>query len=321
MAAHTAGPLLVLNQAEILRLVDPAQAVEALAEGFKGLTRGQVQAPPRPKVDSGSKGFTLAMLAAMPGQLMALKAVSVFHGNHALELESHQAIITLFDPETGAPRAILDGASITGLRTAAAAVLSTRMLARADARIATVVGAGVQGRDHVRLLGLARDFDEIRVFARSADVAARAAEGHPKARVVSDLEAAIRTSDVVCLTTSSATPVIEAGWVRPGTHVTSVGFTPPGTEVPKGLVDTATLFVETMGALEPAPVGCVELAGLPRTRAAELGQVLLGERPGRTWDGEITLYKSMGNAMEDLVVANLAYAAARAEGVGSTISL
>lgn len=313
--------LLVISGADVMRLVEPAQALTALEDGFKALSRGEVQAPARPKVDVPDKGFLLAMLASAPSKLITLKAVGVFHHNHALGLESHQALVTLYRADTGTPVAILDGGSLTGIRTAAAAVLSARLLARRDAKIATVVGAGVQGREHVRLLGLARGFDEIRVFARSPEAARRAAQGSPKARVVTDLEAAVRTSDVVCLTTASATPVIEAGWVKPGAHVTSVGYTPPGSEVPRELIETATISVEAMNALSPAPVGCVELAGMAVERVAELGEILLGRKPGRTSDTEVTLYKSMGNAVEDLVIANLAYEEARRLGAGTHVRI
>lgn len=313
--------LLAISGAQVMALVDPARAIETLAEGFKALSRGDVQVPARPKVDIPGKGFSLAMLAWAPGQPIALKTVNVYHGNHALGLESHQALVSLFDAKTGAPVAILDGASLTGLRTAAASVLSVRELARPDARVALVVGAGVQGREHVRQLRLARDFAEIRVYARDPQAARRLAATVPNGVAVSDLEAAVRSADVICLTTSSATPVIEDGWVRDGTHIASVGFTPPGSELPDGLIARAALFVEAMAAFSPAPVGCAELAGRDPARGAELGEVLLGRKPGRTSAAEVTLYKSMGNAMEDMVVASLAYEAALAAGVGQVVVL
>jgi ornithine cyclodeaminase/thiomorpholine-carboxylate dehydrogenase len=319
--AHAPTRLLAISGSEVMRLVEPGTAIEALAEGFRALSRGEVQAPPRPKVDVPGKGFSLAMLAWAPGRPISLKTVNVFEANHARGLESHQALVSLFDAETGAPLAIVDGASVTGLRTAAAAVLTVRELARKDARTALVVGAGVQGREHVRQLGLARPFTEIRVFARNAEAARRAAAGVPNARVVTDLQAAVRTSDVVCLTTSSATPVIEEAWVQRGTHVASVGFAPPGSELPAALIERASLFVEARTAFAPAPVGCAELAGRDPARGAELGEVLLGTKPGRTSEAQVTLYKSMGNAMEDMVVANIAFAAALKAGAGTWIEL
>lgn len=316
-----ATALTILSHAEIMRLVNPAKAIDVLAEGFKALTLGHVQVPPRPKIDVPGKGFSLAMLAWMPGHPISLKTVNVFHDNAARGLESHQALISLFDSDTGMPIAVLDGGSITGIRTAAAAVLSVRLAARPDARIATVVGSGVQAREHVRLLHLARDFDEIRVYARSPAAAQRTAAESPKGRVVADLETAVRGADVVCLTTSSETAVIDADWLATGAHVASVGFAPPGSELPLSLVETSRIMVEAKAAFLPAPVGCAELAGRDATSAVEIGEVLLGRKPARTSASEITLYKSMGNAMEDMVVAALAYAEARRQNVGQKISV
>jgi ornithine cyclodeaminase/thiomorpholine-carboxylate dehydrogenase len=280
-----------------------------------------VEAPPRPKVDVPGKGFSLAMLAWTPGKMIALKTVNVFHGNHVYGLESHQALVSLFNAETGAPVAILDGASLTGLRTAAAAILSVRELARKDAKTALVVGGGVQAREHIRQLNLARSFTDIRVFARNGDRARELANTIPNGIAVSDLEAAARTSDVVCLTTSADRPVIESDWVSDGCHVTSVGFAPPGSELPPALIDRSRLFVEAMSAFASAPVGCAELAGRDQAQGAELGDVLLRKKPGRNSDAEVTLYKSMGNAMEDMVVANLAYEVAKQAGAGTTVTI
>lgn len=319
--AHAPVSLLCISGAEIMRLVDPAQLLDALAEGFSALSLGDVQAPPRPKVETPGKGFTLAMLAAAPGRHTTTKIVSVFEGNHARGLASHQAVVALLDPDTGVPVAILDGASLTGLRTAGGAILSVRMLARADARVAAIVGGGVQAVEHARQLNLVRRLDEIRVHARRADAARAVAEAAPNVRVVESIEAAVRGADVVCLTTSSATPVIEDAWIAPGAHVTSVGYAPPGSEVPRGLIDRAELFVEARSAFQPAPVGCAELAGRDPARGAELGEVLLGRRLGRTMAEQITLYKSMGNGMEDMVVANLAYAAAKLAGAGTRVAI
>lgn len=314
--AHPPVDVLTLSAEEIERLIDPKAALDALAEGFKALSRGDVQAPPRPMVSVPGKGFSMAMLAWAPGQRIALKCVSVFHDNHAKGLPSHAATVSLFDPETGLPVAVLDGAVITGLRTAASAALTVRALARPEARIATVIGAGVQGREHLRVLPLVGKFEEIRVYSRSRKSAEAIAAGLPRVRVVDDAEAAVRSSDVVCLCTSSEAPVIEADWVRPGTHVTSVGYVGAGGEVPRALIDRATIYVETRNAFAPTPVGSAELQGLDPSLGIEVGELLAGTRPGRTGAEQVTLYKSMGNAMEDMVVANIVYDAALRSGRG-----
>lgn len=318
--AHAPASLLVISGAEVMRLVGIPAAIDALAEGFKALTRGEVQAPPRPKVDVPG-GFALTMLAWAPGQPIAQKTACVLHDNHRHGLASHQVTVSLFDPATGAPMALVEGNSITAIRTTAGAMLSVRMLARKDARIATVIGAGVEGIEHVRQINAAGPFTEVRVFARNADAARLAAREAPNAIVVSDPEKAVRGSDVVCLTTSAATAVIDDAWIAAGAHVTSVGYAPPGSEVPQALIERAALFVEAKSAFQPAPVGCAELAGMDPARGAELGEVLLGTKPGRTSADQVTLYKSMGNAMEDMVLANLAYAAAKAAGAGIRVEI
>lgn len=305
-----------LSAADVAKVLEPSAALAVLTEGFKALSAGTVQAPPRPKVDVPDKGFALAMLAWMPGKHIALKTVNVFEGNHAVHLPSHMGLINLFDRETGAPLAIMDAALITGTRTAAAAMLSVTAMARKDAKIATVIGGGVQAREHVRLLGAMAGIEEIRIVARRADAARAVAGDIVRITVFSDAETAVRGADIVCLTTSAQAPVIDADWIAAGTHVTSVGFAPPGSEVPAALIERARICVETRNAFSPAPVGCVELAGRDPSSAVELGEVLAGSKPGRVRNDEITLYKSMGNAMEDMVVANLVYEQACAAGVG-----
>lgn len=313
--------VLTLSFADVERLIDSVATIDVLAEGFKALSAGQVQAPPRPLVSVPGKGVSLAMMAWMPGQLMSLKTVNVFHHNHEQGLPSHVAVIQLFDPGNGVPVAIMDGAVITGVRTAAAAMLTVRELARKDAKIATVVGGGVQARDHIRLLGAVRSLEEIRVVSRTREGAERAAKGIARTRVVTDVAEAVRSSDIVCLTTSSDTPVIESGWVKPGAHITSVGFAPPGGELPRDLIPRATVYVEARTAYSPAPVGCAELQGLDPASGIEIGELLTGTRPGRTSADQITIYKSMGNAMEDMVTANMVYRKAKEQGAGKLVDL
>ena len=182
---------------------------------------------------------------------IGVKVVNVFDGNLALDLPNHLAMIMLFDQDTGATCCVMDGTYITGIRTAASAVLSARMLGRADARVATVIGAGVQGREHLRLLPLIRDFERINVCSLYADEAERLAARNPLAQATQDVEAAVRESDIVCLASHSATPVIRAEWLKPGAHVSSVGYHPPAGELPTALAREHRLFVETLDALEP----------------------------------------------------------------------
>jgi alanine dehydrogenase len=263
----------------------------------------------------------LGMPAWQPHSDAAIKLVSVFHANHQLGIPSHQALLCLFDSQTGTPVAIMNGTAITAARTAGAAALSTRHLARSNASVLAILGAGVQGSAHLKMLPRVRDFREIRIASRDFSHAQQLAATLPHAHSVASLEEAVRGADVICLCSSSSTPIISADWLSPGAHVTSVGYAPPGGELDRGVIAQGWLFVETRLAFEPPPVGCSELAGLDPNSGAELGEVLLALRPGRQSDQDITVYKAMGHAMEDMVAANLVYRRARQQGVGQLVRL
>jgi alanine dehydrogenase len=211
--------VMTLSEADVEQYLDLHELLDGLEEGFRGLESGEVQSPPRPEVTVPGAGFSLAMTAWRPGMPIAVKVVNVFDGNLELDLPNHLAMIMLFEQDTGETCCVMDGTYITGIRTAASAVLSARMLSRKDARVATVIGAGVQGREHLRLLPLIRDFDHINVCSLDGDEAARLASRSSLARGMVDVEAAVRESDVVCLASHAAAPVIQADWLKPGAHV------------------------------------------------------------------------------------------------------
>ncbi|EHH05188.1 ornithine cyclodeaminase [Mesorhizobium amorphae CCNWGS0123] len=313
--------MLILSEAEVKTCIDLRRLLDVLADGFEALSGGKVVYPARPQLDIPQAGYSLAMPAWMAGMHLTVKIVNVFEGNIAKGIPSHLATIHLFDPQTGLPVCVMDGTYITAVRTSGSAVLSVRELARRDAKVATVVGAGVQAGQHLHLLPLVRDFAEIRVASKEFADAQALATLHPGVVAVSDVEAAVRSSDVVCLATHSYEPVISAEWVRPGTHVSSVGVAPPGGELPVELVGKAGLFVETSDAFAPTPVGSYELAGINPETGTELGEILLGVRPGRVSADQITVYKAMGVAMEDMVAADLAYREAIRRGIGGVASL
>src|SRR5262245_8978964 len=199
--------LRTLSEADVERCLDLPELLDALEDGFRDLERGEVQSPPRPEVVVPGKGISLAMLAWRPGLRIAVKVVNVFDANLRVDLPNHLSLITLYEPDTGAACCVMDGTYITGIRTAASAVLSARLLARRDARVATVIGAGVQAREHLHLLPLIREFDHINVCSLHADEAWRLAAGHRLARASADVRAAVAESDVVCLATHSPDPV------------------------------------------------------------------------------------------------------------------
>ncbi len=307
--------ILLLNEDDVRRLLDPRALLDALADGFRALANGQVTAPDRNEVTLADGAFLLGM-PGRRGETMAVKVVTVFESNRTLP--SHLATIGLYDVGTGGCRAFLDGTYITALRTSAAAALATGLLARPDARRLAIVGAGVQGEHHLLTFPLVREFEDIRIASLYPADAERLAATHPRARAMT-AEDAVAGADVVALATHSANPVIDPAWILPGTHVSSVGYHPPDGELPRDL--QGTLFVETRLAFEPPPVGCAELAGVDPASATELGEVLLGTRPGRTSPTEITIYKAMGHVIEDIVAAELAVAEAQRTGTGQLVRL
>jgi alanine dehydrogenase len=310
--------LLVLGREDVGRLLDMERLLTALEAAFAGFSSGRANVPPR--VAAQAEG---GMLAAMPGYLagvgLAVKAISVFPGNHAVGLPSHQGLIVLFDEATGSPRCVMDAITITAQRTAGASAVSARTLARPDAHVLAILGSGVQAASHLQVVGGVRDFTEIRIAARDPQHAEDLARADGRAIVVESFEAAVRGADVVCCCTDAADPVLRYEWLRPGSHVTSVGT---GHELDPTTITCGHVFVEWRGAAASAPpAGARELQGMDPAAVTELGEVLLGRRPGRTSGDEITVYKSTGHAIEDAAAARLVYDRAIAEGAGRLLAL
>lgn len=315
----TTDHVLVLGPEDVAGLLDPGALLEALATAFAAASAGTLQAPARTELPL-DHGALLLMPGHRPGGPAIVKHVGLFGGNVARGLPHHPATICAFDEETGLLRAVLDATYLTAARTAGAAALSIRLAARPDARVASVIGAGPVAEAHLRILPAVRDFAELRVAARRADGAEALAAAHG-ARAVASIEDAVRGADVVCLCTSATEPVVRPGWLAPGTHVTSVGYAPPGGELDPALARAGRLLVETRDAFAPPPAGCTELAGLDPAAAAELGEVVAGHRPGRVADDELTVYKSMGSVIEDLAAADVVIRRAEALGAGRRIPL
>ncbi|HET7572775.1 MAG TPA: hypothetical protein VFJ77_08945 [Gaiellaceae bacterium] len=335
--------MLVLTRTEVEALLDPDALVDALAVAHAELSAGRTSLPPRVAAFAGDDGLLGAMPAYLPGAGLGCKLVSVFPHNR--ELPSHQALIALFDAATGAPVALLDGTHITATRTAAAAALAARLLARPDARVLAILGTGVQARSHFGAFAGIRDWAEIRIAGRDAAKAAALAGGLGAVAAAS-FEEAVRGADVVAATTHAAEPVVRAEWVEPGAHVGSVGFAAragrvtgkaggarledrapeapsEGFELDRALVEAAdVLAVEARdSAFSTGPAGAPELAGIDPQRAVELGELVAGTRPGRTSPQQRTVYKSVGIAVQDLAAAALVLAAARERGAGREIEL
>ncbi len=310
--------MLILTREEIESLLEPNELLTALEEGFKALSAGMLNVPPRNQAIA-PKGLLVGMPAYMHGKLMSVKLVTIFHENKTVP--AHQATITLFNSETGTPVAFMDGEYITAMRTAAGAILSIKYLARKDSRSVAIIGAGVLGHAHLKMIGTLSGLEEIYVASKDLSKARALAALASNAHAVDSVHEAVSNADVVCLCTSSIEPVIKADWLKEGVHVTSVGYRPPGGELPRDLVEKSRIFVESKVAFDAPPVGSAELQGLSPESGTEMGEMLLGQRPGRRSEKEATIYKSMGHAMEDLVAANLVYQKAVSQKMGRNVDL
>jgi ornithine cyclodeaminase/alanine dehydrogenase-like protein (mu-crystallin family) len=298
--------VLVLSQQEVARLLDLDLLLERLERAFVELSAGRASVPPR-EAAFAPRGF----LAAMPGYVdgvLAAKLVSVFPEHEP----SHQALIAVFDAETGAPRAVMDGTHITAVRTGAASAVATRALAREDGKVLAVLGSGVQARSHLDAIRRVRDFDEVRVASRTL-ARAQVLADEVGAIACESFEEAVRGADVVCCCTHTDTPILRREWLAPGALVCSVGVG-DGPELDAETVRAGLLVVESAAAFEPFPAGTHELSGLDPSLGVELGQILSGEHPGRTGDDEIVVYNSMGHAVEDAAAAALVLERASSSG-------
>jgi alanine dehydrogenase len=309
--------LLVFDGAEVERLLDLDRLVEAVSGAMADLSAGRASVPERVAAVVESKdAFLGAMPAFLPGQAtLAAKLVSVFPHNR--DLPSHHALVCVFDAETGAPRAVMDGGYLTAVRTAAGSRLSVRLLARGDARVLAVIGTGVQARSHLAAMLRERKWSEVRVAGRDPQ-RARELAAEFGAVACESYEDAVRGADVVCATTHSSEPVVRRAWLAPGAHVTSVGFVSDGREIDGETVRDALVVVESRAAaLAPFPAGSSDLLlaiqdGLvtPEHVHAEIGELVLGTRPGRSTPEQLTLYKSVGVAAQDAAAAALVLEAA-----------
>jgi ornithine cyclodeaminase len=290
--------VLVLSQEDVARLLDVDELLDALERAFVELSAGRASVPPRIAAFS-EKG----LLGAMPGYVdgvLAAKLVTLFPDHEP----SHQALIAVFDAETGEPSAVMDGTHITAVRTGGGSAVSTRALAREDAKVLAILGAGVQGRSHLDAVGRVRDFEEVRIASRDPEHA-RAFAAETGATAFETFEDAVKGADVVCCCTSASEPILRREWLDPGTHLTSVGSSMEGPELDRETVTAGLLVIESRVAFQPPPAGSHELEGLEPSDAVELGEVLSGAHPGRTSADQITIYKSMGHAVEDAAAAAL----------------
>jgi alanine dehydrogenase len=306
----------LLSRADVEAALDLDALVDELAQAFAAISAGDASMPPRAGVDVPGRGTILVMGAHRhESESVTVKLVSLFPGHDP----AHQAAIVVIDAATGAPAALMDGDAITAARTAAGSRLATRLVARADADVLAVIGTGVQGDAHLTALRREREWAQVRLFGRNRSTCRELAARHDATPAASP-EDAVRGAGVVCIATPATEPVLLRAWVAPGTHVNSVGYSTAGRELDPALVAGALVVVESReSALAPPPAGSADLEGA--TADAELGELVAGTMPGRTSPEQVTLYKSVGVALEDDAAARLALRGAEERELGTVVEL
>jgi len=324
--------ILVLDSNQIKELLPVVDCIELMADALSALARDEVHQPLRTMVrPPGARGLLGLMPAYRSGDRGAfgLKAICVFPENPSQGKDAHQGAVTLFSRETGELLALMNASEITAIRTAAVSAVATRLLAREDAQELAIVGAGVQARTHLAALGCVRPIKRARVVARTfAHAEQLVAEMQPKVpflvKAVRKNEDAVRGADLIVTATSSQEPVIDRNWISDGAHVNAIGTHSPGSrEVDSATMASSRIFVDRReSALNEAGdyiLAAQEGAVTPDSILGEIGELLIGAKTGRTAETEITLFKSLGLAIEDVACADYLYHKALAENAGTWV--
>ncbi|MGH9476473.1 MAG: ornithine cyclodeaminase family protein [Terriglobales bacterium] len=287
-----------LDPEEVRARLEPEGLRAAMAQALVDLHLGRAHAPARIAVQAPE-----GLLAAMPGAasgMLGAKLVSVFPRNPSRGLPGHQALLALFDAATGTPVAVMDATALTAARTGAVSAVATEQLSRQDARVLAILGTGVQAQAHWEAVRRVRRFAEVRVAGRNAGRVHALAQAWD-ALPAPSFETAVRGADVICACTHALHPILQRVWLSAGAHVNSVGI--GGCELDRETVTAGLLTVETRGAFAPFPAGAYELQGLDPDLGIELGAVLAGRHPGRASAQQITVFKCVGHAVEDVAAA------------------
>lgn len=329
-----AVPLLI-RESDVAALLPMGSAIEIMENALRAYSTGRVVQPVRLALSiEPHAGYLGVMPAHMRGgggnEALGAKAVTFYTGNAERRLPTHMAVILLWDSATGELLAIIDGRLITEVRTAATSAAATKALGRSDAGVLALLGAGVQARSHLEALGLVRSLREVRVWsrtkARREAFARQMADHEPPINVCETAEEAARGADLIVTATSSPAPVLEGRWIAEGAHINAVGAPRPDwRELDSATVAKARLFVDSRaGALtesgdiiRPLKEGVIDEGHI----RGEIGEVLAGKVPGRTAPKDITLFKSLGMAVEDVATAAFVYQKARERGVGQEVAL
>jgi len=323
----------LINEQQVRSLLPMTDLIAAMESALAKFSACEVLQPVRSVLTVGpTKAYFGLMPAYIPSPAsLGAKLVTVFGDNPKKHLPSHLATMVLLDPDTAALVALMDGRYITEARTAAVSAVSTRFLAREDASTLAIIGSGVQARSHLETYQHVRQLKEVRIWSPSAQSRQRFVDDmspeYPMPIIAADTaEEAIRGADLIVLVTSSPTPVIEDTWVSPGAHVVCVGACRPNhQEMPPMLVRRSRLYVDSRDA------AVLESGDIVRNIAdgvfdashirGEIGELVLGRVAGRTSDSDITVFKSLGMAVEDVVAADLVFRRAAESGAGTELTL
>jgi ornithine cyclodeaminase len=335
MADNGHDGMVVLDRNDVTRLLPMDECVDVMAAALATVARGNAILPLRPMIRLPDSPNIFALMPAYLGEpkSVGVKVLTVFPVNHGTAIDAHQGAVLLFEAEHGRLLAILDATTVTAIRTAAVSAVATRLLAREGAEDLAILGAGTQGVMHLQAMSVVRPIRRVRVWSRTTEHARSLAQ---LARERFDLHAevsstpaqAVERSTIVCTTTASPTPILEGDWLQPGTHINAVGACIPTTrELETEVVRRARLYVDRRESAlaEPGDILIPLREGAITTDhiVAEVGELLLegGDRRGRRSDDEITLFKSLGLAVEDLAAAHHVYRKAAANGTGRWIVL
>ena len=319
--------VLIVSESDVRELLDMESCVAAMEDVLAALARDELHVPLRFIMRPPAESVFGLMPAYRGGgePVFALKEIVVSPGNSAQGLDPHQGAVLLHEGRNGLLRAVLNASAITEIRTAAVSAVATKHLARPGARVVAVLGSGVQGRSHVQAMQTIVPDPEIRIWSRNAAHAeALALESH--AVVCETVQEALDGAEIVCTTTSSRVPIVRREWLAPGAHVNAVGSSiPTARELDGPTVTASSLFVDRReSTLNEAGdyLLAVEETGIgPDHIRAELGEVLVGAHPGRVSDDELTVFKSLGLAVEDLAAADLCVRRAHERGLGTEVEL
>lgn len=307
--------ILILSHTEVEQLLPMNECIDVMADAFIALAQGKFHQPLRTIVHPTNVGGVMALMPTYRSgdrPLFGLKAICVFPGNAALGKDAHQGGVMLFDGMTGELLAIVNASAVTAIRTAAVSALATRVLALEEASDLAIIGAGIQARTHLAAIGCVRSLTRVRIAALSFENAKRfSEENQPNCPVpiepVESPEVAVRNAHIIVTATTSREPVVRREWISAGAHINAVGtFSPKAREIDTETMVAAALFTDRRESLfnEAGDYLLAKAEGSINTNSiAELGEVLTGARPGRSSRREVTVFKSLGLAMEDLASA------------------